>query len=206
MDRQGTLRICAAAITTAIVLAACASSPAATPSPSPSPVASGSPGASPVASVASCADTDLDASITKWDGAAGSQIATITVKNIGGDTCVLGAPTAEQLLDGLGQLPVTSTGDKAVGGELTLASDKSAQLLVRVANWCTSAPSDKVSIGVTLTGGSSFVAEPAKDVTFTPPPCNGAKQPTTLDVQSAGWTAPTATVPRDAFSSGGATA
>src|SRR6185369_6052891 len=111
-----------------------------------------------------------------------------------------------QLLDGLGQLPVTSTGDKAVGGELTLASDTSAQLLVRVANWCTSAPSDKVSIGVTLTGGSSFVAEPAKDVTFTPPPCNGAKQPTTLDVQSAGWTAPTATVPRDAFSSGGATA
>src|SRR4029079_5710108 len=150
MDRQGTLSVCAAAITTPIVRAPCASSPAATPSPSPSPVASGSPGASPVASVASCADTDLDASITKWDGAAGSQIATITVKNIGGDTCVLGAPTAEQLLDGLGQLPVTSTGDKAVGGELTLASDKSAQLLVRVANWCTSAPSDKVSIGVTL--------------------------------------------------------
>src|SRR5689334_741962 len=73
MDRQGTLHICAAAITTAIVLAACAASPAATPSPSPSPVA-GSPGASPVASVASCADTDLDASITMWDGAAGSQI------------------------------------------------------------------------------------------------------------------------------------
>ena len=206
MDRQERLRLGAAVLTTTIVLAACAASPAATPSPSPSPVASGSPGASPVASVASCADTDLDASITMWDGAAGSQIATIAVKNIGGDTCVLGAPTAEQLLDGLGQAPITSTGDKAVGGELTLASDKSAQLLVRVANWCTASPSDKVSIGVTLTGGSSFVAEPAKDVTFTPPPCNGSKQPTTLDVQSAGWTAPAATVPRDAFSSGRATA
>ena len=206
MDRQGTLRICAAAITTAIVLAACASSPAATPSPSPSPVASGSPGASPVASVASCADTDLDASITKWDGAAGSQIATITVKNIGGDTCVLGAPTAEQLLDGLGQLPVTSTGDKAVGSDMALASDKSAQLLVRVANWCTAKPSDQVSIGVTLTGGASIVAEPTKNVTFQPPACNGSKQPTTLDVQSAGWTAATATVDRDALSPGRATA
>jgi len=206
MDRHGMLRICAAAFATAVVLAACSSTPAATPAPTAAAVPSGSPGASPAASVGSCADTDLDATITGWDGAAGSQIATIEVKNIGGATCDLGAPTAEQLLDGLGQLPVTSTGDKAVGTDMTLASDKSAQLLVRVANWCMAKPSDQVSIGVTLTGGTSIVAEPAKNVTFQPPACNGSKQPTTLDVQSAGWTAATATVDRDALSSGRAAA
>ena len=168
----------------------------------PSPTPTLAPGATPVA----CADSDLDATITKWASAADSRIATIDVKNVGGSDCELGAPTAEQLLDGLGQVPITSAGDQAVGSDMALASDKSAQLLVQVTNWCTTTPSDKVSIGVTLSDGTSIVAEPTKGVTFAPPSCSGAKKPTTLGLQSKGWSAATALVTGEALSPGRAAA
>jgi Protein of unknown function (DUF4232) len=147
-----------------------------------------------------CGVHDVDATITGWEGAAGSRIATIDVKNVGGGTCDLGAPTAEQLIDGLGSPFISSTGDKAVGSDVTLANDQTAQLLVRIANWCTAKPTDPVSIDLTLSSGASFVAEPAKDVAFDPPPCNGSSKPTTLDVQSSGWSYATAIAPRGAFS------
>jgi hypothetical protein len=200
----------AAAVSTAIILTACASAaatprptarPSASPGASPSVTASGSPGASPAASqaAAACGLLDIDATITSWEGAAGSRIATVDVKNVGGSTCDLGAPTAETLLDGLAAPPIKSTGDKAVGSSMTLGNDQTAKLLVSVANWCSARPSDPVSIGLTLAGGSSFVAEPAKGVTFDPPPCNSSSQPTTLGVQASGWSA-TATVRRADFS------
>jgi hypothetical protein len=89
---------------------------------------------------------------------------------------------------------------------MALASDKSAQLLVQVTNWCTATPTDKVSIGVTLSDGTSIVAEPAKNVAFQPPACSGAKKPTTLDVPSKGWSAATAMAPGEALSPQPATA
>ena len=198
--RGPTALVAAATVAAAIVLTACAATPAATPEPSPTPTLA--PGASPAA----CADSDLDATITKWTSAADSRIATIVVKDVGGNACELGAPTAEQLLDGLGQVPITSTGDKAVGSDMALASDKAAQLNVQVTNWCTATPPDKVSIGVTLATGTSIVAEPGKNVTFAPPACGAAKKPTTLGLQSKGWSAATADTPRDAFSPAAAAA
>jgi hypothetical protein len=168
--------------------------------PSPSAAASGSTGPSAAPSQASCGDLDVDATITRWEGAAGSRIATLDVKNVGGSTCELGAPTVEKLLDGLGQPLITSTGDKAVGSDVTLANDQTAQLLVQVANWCTAKPAVPVSIDLTLSTGASFVAEPANGVTFDPPPCNGSSQPTTLDVQSSGWSYATAISRRDLLS------
>jgi len=213
MVRPGSQRILlgAVAVSTAVILAACASAaatprptatPSASPGASPSATASGSPGASPSASqaAAACSVLDVDATITGWEGAAGSRIATVDVKNIGGSTCNLAAPMAEKLLDGIGAPLITSTGDQAVGSSMALGNDQTAKLLVSVANWCSAKPTDPVSIGLTLAGGTSFVAEPANGVTFDPPPCNGASQPTTVGVQSSGWTAATAFEPRAAFS------
>ena len=115
-------------------------------SPSASAAASASTGPSAAPSQASCGDLDVDATITRWEGAAGSRIAMLEVKNVGGSACELGAPTVEKLLDGLGQPLITSTGDKAVGSDVTLANDQTAQLLVQVANWCTAKPAVPVSI------------------------------------------------------------
>ena len=143
---------------------------------------------------------DVDATITSWDGAAGSRIATVDVKNVSGTTCDLRAPTMEKLLDGVGAPLITSTGDKAVGSTMALGNDQTARLLVSVANWCSATPADPVSVGLTLAGGVSFVAEPANGVKFDPPACTGKNQPTTVGVQSGGWSSVTAIVSRAAFS------
>jgi hypothetical protein len=193
----------------ALVLAACGSSqasqrPSTTPhAPPPSPSASAMPSASasasaePSPSEASCEAVDVNATITRWEGAAGSRIAWVDVDNASADECTLGAPTSAKLMDSLGQDLVTTTGSAPVGQDVPLGADQTARLLVQITNWCGAAPSKPVSVDLTLSTGATFVVEPATGVTFDPPPCNGPAQPATMDIQADGWTPATATSSRD---------
>jgi hypothetical protein len=147
-----------------------------------------------------CEAVDLDASITRWEGAAGSRIAWLDVTNHGDAECLLGAPTAAKLLYSGEAVTVATTGTRPIGKNVDLGADQTERLMVRVANWCTAAPTKPVSVDLTLSTGAGFVAEPASGVTFDPPPCNGAGQPATMDIQADGWTSATATSSRDLLS------
>ena len=142
----------------------------------------------------------MNATITRWEGAAGSRIAWVDVDNASANECTLGAPTSAKLMDGLGQNLVATTGSAPVGKDVALGTGQSERLLLRVTNWCGSAPSKPVSVDVTLSTGATFVVEPASGVTFDPPPCNGPGQGATMDIQADGWTQATATSSRDLLS------
>lgn len=153
-----------------------------------------------------CEAIDLDATITRWEGAAGSRIAWLEVTNHGGAECLLGAPTSAKLLYSGDQGTVATTGSQPIGTSVQLGADQTDRLMVRVSNWCTAAPTKAVSVDLTLSTGAAFVAEPASGVTFDPPPCNGASQPATMDIQADGWTTATATSSRDLLRSRAAAA
>jgi hypothetical protein len=161
---------------------------------------SASASAEPLASEAMCEAVDLDATITRWEGAAGSRIAWLDVTNHGDRECLLGAPTSAKLLYSGAQAAVATTGSQPIGTNVQLGADQTERLMVRVANWCTAAPAKRVSLDLTLSTGAAFVAEPASGVTFDPPPCNGPGQPATMDIQADGWTAAAATSSRDLLS------
>src|SRR3954452_42882 len=78
------------------------------PVPSEAPVASRTPVATPppIASAstetpeAACDSDHAAARITAWEGAAGTRIADVTVKNTGGSACILAGAPVPELVDG----------------------------------------------------------------------------------------------------------
>ena len=200
-----------ALVAIALVLTACGSAKAsprptvtpgaASPTPSASSMPSASASAVPSPSEAMCEAVDLDATITRWEGAAGSRIAWLEVTNNGDRECLLGAPTSAKLLYSGEQGAISTTGTQPIGTNVQLGSDQTERLMVRVTNWCTAAPTKPVSVDLTLSTGAAFVVEPASGVTFDPPPCNGPGQQATMDIQVDGWTQATATSSRDLLSS-----
>jgi hypothetical protein len=135
-----------------------------------------------------CRPDQLSASITAWEGAAGSRIATIEARNSGTDSCTLGGPPAASLLDRGGQVLVASSEPAGGASDHDLAAGQSARLFVGVANWCNDPPQEPVSIGLTMPDGQQLVVPSAAGVSFEPPPCNGPNQPATISVQPESWT------------------
>jgi hypothetical protein len=171
--------------------------PTGAPSPSPSPNASPrpTPSAHPAAPavVPTCRVKDLSARILAWDGAAGSRIAELELRNAGTAACNVATPTALRLVAGDGSVLIDSTtiaDDPSTIPEqpaLTVAPGASVRTDVRVANYCGPTPKGPIRVSLSLPGsGGTVVAmdRPGVSSADAVPPCNGPIGP---EIEMSGW-------------------
>lgn len=116
-------------------------SPSATPTPSPTT----SPTPKPTtATVPVCTSTMLTAKVTGWQGAMGSQIATVKLTNAASATCKLRGTPRLQLVDAGGHILIDSKTQGAAGlphvssgdATWTLAPNGWVTTMVQVSNYC----------------------------------------------------------------------
>lgn len=157
-----------------------AASPAGSAPTAASP-SSSAPGPTPTA-IPACTSAQLTAVVTMWEGAMGSQIASIRLTNAASAACSLRGTPGLQLVDAGGHvlidskaagadgLPHVSPGDRAV----VLARDGSASTMVRVAEYCRSlTPVMPTTVAFLLpSDGGRLVARPGPGGGV--PPCNGS--------------------------------
>jgi uncharacterized protein DUF4232 len=152
-------------------------SPAASESQAPAATAEPTP-ATPEPTLGPC--QRLETPLT-WEGAAGQRIATITLTNRFGGTCVIDGLTQVEYADGTKALiagPVPAGAD-----HVTIGPHSSVTTMVEVGNYCGPAPTD-VNI-VLRRSEQSFViiGSPASQADMAVPPCNGPGQPATIQMQ-----------------------
>jgi hypothetical protein len=151
--------------------------PVATP-----PAATAPPAASPTSkAVVACDPRNLAARITLWEGAAGSRIAHVEVRNSGTTECLLDTTERASLLDGNGTVLIRGTTPSTVD-ELALSAGATATTLVETGNYCGPNPVAPVSIHFRMSTGLQFVASPVDRTDATVPPCLGYSQPATIDM------------------------
>jgi len=146
-----------------------ASTPAPTPAPTPRPL--------PV-----CLASGLTAQVTGWQGAAGHQIASITLTNKGSGTCTVRGTPEVELVDTHGGILI----DSQTGGPdglphiasgataFHLAKGGSLKTMVDTANYCGAAPALPTTVAFVLPASAGRLvaaAGPGGGV----PPCNGSK-------------------------------
>jgi hypothetical protein len=146
-----------------------APTPRSTPQPTPKPTPGPTPG---------CLASDLAAKVTRWDGAAGHRIASVTVTNDSGGTCtVQGTPEVELLgahgrilidsrTDGPDGLPHVAPGSTAI----RLRPGASVTTLVDTDNYCGTHPALPTTVAFVLPNDAGrLVATP--DPAGNVPPC-----------------------------------
>jgi hypothetical protein len=152
--------------------------PSATPKPTPKP--SPTPRPTPVPTPV-CTSTMLTAKVTGWEGAMGSQLATVKLTNASAATCKLRGTPRLQLVDagghilidsktlGAAGLPHVSPGDKT----WLLAHNGWVTTMVQVTNYCgATTPVLPTTIAFYLpSNGGRLVA--AAGPGGSTPPCNG---------------------------------
>jgi hypothetical protein len=143
--------------------------------PSTPPVASASPTIGP------CHPTSLAARITLWEGAAGSRIAHVELRNIGTSPCLLDALDRPQLVAGDGSVRIDGT-SPATTDRLTVAPGELLTTLVSASNDCKPAPVPPISVAFVFGDGQRLVAKPVSPTDDTTPPCNGAGSPASIDM------------------------
>jgi len=154
----------------------------ATPSstPAPTPTVAPTPRATP--RIGACAAVAMAATISLWEGAAGSRIAHVEVTNSGRDTCTLERLERPQLIDGADRVLIDGTAPTA-GGVIELAPGGRATTLVEASNYCGATPVPPVRVAFVLRDGKRFVAAPPTPTDATVPPCNGPGQPAVIGMQ-----------------------
>jgi len=164
-------------------------SPHQAPSPTPSPTPSPSPSSSPSSLVSSCPGGQLRATAS-LGGAAGSVVGALDVTNLGSTTCTLQGRPSIALSDWqdhplqVEQVPVPPMW-KADGASpppgwpvVTLRPGGVAQIRVAWSNLCPQ--NDHPALWRMTIGGQTIDVFGADGTS--PPPCNGASQPSTLQV------------------------
>jgi hypothetical protein len=141
-------------------------------SPSPQcPVAS-DPSASPSSSGGLCRPEDVDARITMWEGAAGSRIADVELKQTGSVPCGLETMAIPRLVNGHGDVLIAGSAP-ARTTTIRFAPGEVVRTLVRTSNYCGPAPEPPVTVGFVTSYDALFVATPPSPTDTTLPPCNG---------------------------------
>jgi len=152
--------------------------PVAATTPKPTPRPTPRPTAKPIAV---CLATQLKATVTGWQGAAGSQIASVTLTNTSTTTCTVRGTPEVELVDARGAILIDSqTGGPnglphIASGAPTfhLGHNASLTTLVRASNYCGANPKLPTTIAFVLPASAGrLVAAPGPGGST--PPCNGA--------------------------------
>ena len=198
-----------AIVATAVLAAACSSSPAvATPSPSaaasplaslavvsPSPSALVTPAPTPTptpkptaVATPTCTASQLAARITGWDHGAGHAMATVEVTNKGSAPCRMPALDRAQLVDGHGSVILDGTAP-AASAEVKLSAGAVLKTLVDASNYCGPNPDPPVTVAFVFPGGATrFVATPLSptDASGVPPCLSAPGSPGSIEMQPWG--------------------
>jgi hypothetical protein len=157
------------------------------PSTAATAVATAPSASSPVVSASTgptdgtCDATTLVARITAWEGAAGSRIAHVELRNTGASTCLIASLDRPQLVDGEGGVLID--GKAPSGGDvLTLEPGGVVTTLVAANNYCKPAPPPPVSVAFVWSNGGRIIAAPLSPTDTTLPPCLGQGSPGTIDM------------------------
>lgn len=128
-----------------------------------------------------CPAVDLRGDV-QWQGAAGSRIATITLRYTGSATCRLAGPASIAIYDGERRLdvPVLDAGDQDPAlrtGARGIMVQPGQPVIVsaRWSNYCDAVSGAPLTVAVTLPEGGGRVvplAQPGNEL-IQPPPCNG---------------------------------
>jgi hypothetical protein len=128
-----------------------------------------------------CLVAALVARVTRWEGAAGHQIATVTLKNTSSKTCTVRGTPEVELVDAKGAILIDSQTAGAAGLPHIAAGDKAFHLAhngyvttsVQVGNYCGSAPEFPTTIAFVLPANAGRIVA-AAGPGGTVPGCNGA--------------------------------
>jgi len=141
-------------------------------SPSPQGPVASDPSASPSSSGGLCRPEDVDARITMWEGAAGSRIADVELKQTGSVPCGLETMAIPRLVNGHGDVLIAGSAP-ARTTTIRFAPGEVVRTLVRTSNYCGPAPEPPVTVGFVTSYDALFVATPPSPTDTTLPPCNG---------------------------------
>ena len=140
-----------------------------------------------------CQASDLAAKVTEWEGAAGHQIASVTVTNGSSGTCTVQGTPEVELVDAHGGILIDSQTDGPDGlphvapgaPVLTLRKGASVTTLVDADNYCGAAPALPTTVAFVLPDDAGRIVAapgPGGDV----PPC--LRSPGSLgSIQMNGW-------------------
>lgn len=140
-------------------------------SPSPEATVASAPSASP--SGDACQPAEVDARITLWEGAAGSRIADLELKNTGSRACDLETLAKPQLVNARGGVLIDGSAPHGTA-ILKLGPGDVVKTLVRASNYCGPAPEPPVTVDFITSYEALFVATAVSPTDATVPPCNGA--------------------------------
>jgi len=141
-------------------------------SPSPQGPVASDPSASPSSSGGLCRPEDVDARITMWEGAAGSRISDVELKQTGSVPCGLETMAIPRLVNGHGDVLIAGSAP-ARTTTIRFAPGEVVRTLVRTSNYCGPAPEPPVTVGFVTSYDALFVATPPSPTDTTLPPCNG---------------------------------
>lgn len=179
---RGVAAALAGLVAAALIVAGCDQPPAqGTPSALPSALSSAPPSAPPSAGAAACRIDELQGQVVGWEGAAGSSMATVTLRSTAAAACrVMDYQLA--LVDGAGRGLALIVGTDILPG-FTIEPGQTATTVVQASNYCLAAtPREPVSLR--LDGApDDVVFEPASDGSSGVPPCNGPGLPGSISQQ-----------------------
>jgi hypothetical protein len=158
-----------------------------TASASATPDVTSTPSASPGASVTTtgeCTPDEVDAVITKWEGAAGNRIADVELTNIGQRRCTVHSLSRPQLVDGKGGVLIKGS-DPTTFKLLAMEPGDVLRTLVDASNYCGSSPRPPVTVDF-VQDNALIVATALTPTDTTLPPCNGPGQPGSIQMQPWG--------------------
>jgi hypothetical protein len=124
----------------------------------------------------------LEAAIQSWEGAAGSRIATIALRNTGQAACEIAPlPTAARLIDGSGRA-LAEVDNPDNGARIEIGAGQTATTDTSVSNVCGAAAVPPVTIQIDFGDLGTVTAKPLDPTDATVPPCNGPTQPSEMSI------------------------
>ena len=136
----------------------------------------GAAASAPVAAIVACTTEMLEASVGQWEGAAGSRIGSLTVKNASGAACGLPSSITPLLIDRNGHDLIV--GKPASMEPVTIPAGGSLHTLIRAGNYCGPTAQEPAAVVLTFTGQRLLVKPAAGDTSSGVPPCMGENGPT----------------------------
>lgn len=164
--------------------------PTDTPAPTPTapPAATAAPTALPPLAVGLCRASALKLAITLWEGSTGTSYAHVTATNKSSVSCNMRGTSEARIADAHGNIigDAGSAAARVVSSDpiYPLAPGGSINTIIQWANWCHSAPAQKVFVAMVLPFGlGGFVSKPLGNAPI--PTCYASSQKT--QVSSEAW-------------------